>query len=104
VRGAARGTRYARQTGEGSIVAPNYLRFDFTHYQPMTEDEVKKSSGCVNERALRNVVDTDVMPVEEAMRSGRDGAVRRKILRDDAGADGARLSKGFAAARMCAHR
>jgi len=55
----------------GSIVAPNYLRFDFTHYQPMTEDEVKEVERLVNEQVLRNVrVDTDVMPVEEAMRSG----------------------------------
>ena len=55
----------------GSVVAPNYLRFDFTHYQPMTEDEVKEVERLVNEQVLRNVkVDTDVMPVEEAIRSG----------------------------------
>jgi len=55
----------------GSIVAPNYLRFDFTHYQPMTEDELKEVERLVNEQVLRNVkVDTDVMPVEEAMKSG----------------------------------
>lgn len=55
----------------GSIVAPNYLRFDFTHYQPMTEEEVKEVERLVNEQVLRNVkVDTDVMPVEDAMRSG----------------------------------
>jgi alanyl-tRNA synthetase len=55
----------------GSIVAPNYLRFDFTHYQQMTADEVKEVERLVNEQVLRNVkVDTDVMPVEEAMRSG----------------------------------
>ena len=55
----------------GSIVAPNYLRFDFTHYQPMTEDEMKEVERLVNEQVLRNVkVDTDVMPVEDAIRSG----------------------------------
>ena len=55
----------------GSIVAPNYLRFDFTHYQPMTEDEMKEVERLVNEQVLRNVkVDTDIMPVEEAMKSG----------------------------------
>ena len=55
----------------GSVVAPNYLRFDFTHYQPMTEDEVKEVERLVNEQVLRNVkVDTDIMPVEEAVRSG----------------------------------
>jgi alanyl-tRNA synthetase len=55
----------------GSIVAPNYLRFDFTHYQPMTEEEVKEVERLVNEQILRNVkVETDIMPVEEAIRSG----------------------------------
>src|SRR5205823_3570393 len=55
----------------GSVVAPNYLRFDFTHYQPMTEEEMKEVERLVNEQVLRNVkVDTDVMPVEEAMKSG----------------------------------
>jgi alanyl-tRNA synthetase len=55
----------------GSIVAPNYLRFDFTHYQPMTEAEMKEVERLVNEQVLRNVkVNTDVMPVEEAMKSG----------------------------------
>jgi alanyl-tRNA synthetase len=55
----------------GSIVAPNYLRFDFTHYQPMTEEEMKEVERLVNEQILRNVkVDTDIMPVEEAMKSG----------------------------------
>ena len=55
----------------GSIVAPNYLRFDFTHYQPMTEDELKEVERLVNQQVLRNVqVDTDIMSVEEAMHSG----------------------------------
>ena len=55
----------------GSVVAPNYLRFDFTHYQPMTEDEAKEVERLVNEQVLRNVkVDTDIMPVEEAISSG----------------------------------
>src|SRR5438094_302806 len=44
----------------GSVVAPNYLRFDFTHYQPMTEDEIKEVERMVNEQVLRNVkVETD---------------------------------------------
>jgi len=55
----------------GSVVAPNYLRFDFTHYQPMTEAEVKEVERLVNEQVLRNVkVDTDLMPVEDAIRAG----------------------------------
>ena len=55
----------------GSVVAPNYLRFDFNHFQPMTEDEIKEVERLVNEQILRNVkVDTDVMPVEDAIRGG----------------------------------
>jgi alanyl-tRNA synthetase len=55
----------------GSVVAPNYLRFDFTHYQPMTEDEIKEVERLVNEQILRNVeVKTEKMPVEEAIKSG----------------------------------
>jgi alanyl-tRNA synthetase len=55
----------------GSVVHPNYLRFDFNHFQPMTEDEVAEVERLVNEQILRNVkVDTDVMPVEDAIRGG----------------------------------
>jgi alanyl-tRNA synthetase len=55
----------------GSVVAPSYLRFDFNHYQPMTEDEIKEVERLVNEQILRNVrVETDIMPVEDAIRAG----------------------------------
>ncbi len=55
----------------GSVVAPNYLRFDFNHYQPMTADEIKEVERLVNEQILRNVkVDTEEMPVEDAIRAG----------------------------------
>ena len=55
----------------GSVVHPNYLRFDFNHYQPMTDEEIEEVERLVNEQVLRNVkVDTDVMPVEEAIRGG----------------------------------
>src|SRR5882724_782461 len=55
----------------GSIVAPNYLRFDFTHYQALTAEEIAEIERLVNAQVLRNVtVQTDVMPVEDAIRSG----------------------------------
>ena len=55
----------------GSVVAPNYLRFDFTHYQPLTDDEIEEIERLVNYHILRNEpVQTDEMAVEEAMRSG----------------------------------
>jgi alanyl-tRNA synthetase len=55
----------------GSVVAPNYLRFDFTHYQPLTGAEIDEIERLVNHYILRNEpVQTDEMAVEEAMRSG----------------------------------
>jgi alanyl-tRNA synthetase len=55
----------------GSVVAPTYLRFDFTHYQPLTAAEIEEIERLVNYHILRNEpVQTDEMAVEEAMRSG----------------------------------
>ena len=55
----------------GSVVAPNYLRFDFTHYQPLTRAEIDEIERLVNHHILRNEpVQTDEMATEEAMRSG----------------------------------
>jgi alanyl-tRNA synthetase len=55
----------------GSVVAPNYLRFDFTHFQPLTRDEVAELERLVNYHILRNeAVQTDILPIEQAMRSG----------------------------------
>jgi alanyl-tRNA synthetase len=55
----------------GSVVAPNYLRFDFTHYQPLTRDEMAELERLVNYHILRNEpVRTDVLPLEDAMRTG----------------------------------
>ncbi|HEX3280418.1 MAG TPA: alanine--tRNA ligase [Pyrinomonadaceae bacterium] len=55
----------------GSVVAPNYLRFDFTHYQPLTQNEIEEIERLVNYHILRNEpVQTDEMATEEAMRSG----------------------------------
>ncbi len=55
----------------GSVVAPSYLRFDFTHYQPLTAAEITEIEDLVNRYILENhPVTTDVMEIEEAMRSG----------------------------------
>ncbi|HEV7842360.1 MAG TPA: alanine--tRNA ligase-related protein [Pyrinomonadaceae bacterium] len=55
----------------GSVVAPNYLRFDFTHYQPLTREEVAEIERLVNYHILRNEpVQVVELPLEEAMRSG----------------------------------
>ena len=55
----------------GSVVAPNYLRFDFTHYQPMSAAELAEVEDLVNRYILKNEpVTTNMMALEEAMRSG----------------------------------
>jgi alanyl-tRNA synthetase len=55
----------------GSVVAPNYLRFDFTHYQPLSSAEIKEIEDLVNYHILQNTpVNTDLMSIEDAMRSG----------------------------------
>ncbi len=55
----------------GSVVAPNYLRFDFSHFQPLTREEVAEIERLVNYQILRNErVQTDLLSLDEAMRSG----------------------------------
>jgi alanyl-tRNA synthetase len=55
----------------GSVVAPNYLRFDYTHYQSLSDAEIKDIEDLVNREILKNdAVNTNVMAIEEAMSSG----------------------------------
>ncbi|HEX8843428.1 MAG TPA: alanine--tRNA ligase [Pyrinomonadaceae bacterium] len=55
----------------GSVVAPNYLRFDFMHYQPLTREEIAELERLVNYHILRNErVQTDILSLDEAMQTG----------------------------------
>jgi len=55
----------------GSVVAPQFLRFDYTHYQPLSEQEIKDVEDLVNREILKNdAVNTDLKSIEEAMQSG----------------------------------
>ena len=55
----------------GSVVAPNYLRFDFSHFQPLTKEEMAELERLVNYQILRNeTVRTDILSLEEAMQTG----------------------------------
>src|SRR6185295_8754383 len=55
----------------GSLVAPDRLRFDFTHYAPLREDEVAEIERLVNGEVLHNrTVETIIKPLEEALNSG----------------------------------
>ena len=55
----------------GSLVEPDRLRFDFTHFSAMTAEEVVKVVGEVNRAILEGYdVHTDVLPIEEAKQRG----------------------------------
>lgn len=55
----------------GSLVAPDRLRFDFTHYAPLTEREKERIEELVNEHIIENhAVETRVMSLDEAVRTG----------------------------------
>ena len=55
----------------GSLVAPDRLRFDFTHFSPVTTPSCARSKRLVNEQILRNgPVITEVKDTAEAMASG----------------------------------
>ncbi|NPA33154.1 MAG: alanine--tRNA ligase [Aquificae bacterium] len=55
----------------GSLVADKYLRFDFTHFSPLTEEDIKRVEELVNEKIRENLtVEVSVLPYEEAIRSG----------------------------------
>ncbi len=59
-------------TQKGSLVAPDRLRFDFSHAQPVTSDELARVEAMVNEEIRRN-----------------DAAQVRHMAYDDAIAEGA---------------
>jgi alanyl-tRNA synthetase len=55
----------------GSLVAPNRLRFDFSHFTQVDHERLKEVEALVNRYIRENYpVSTDVLPREEAMKSG----------------------------------
>ena len=55
----------------GSYVDQDRLRFDFTHFQAMTPEEIRKVEEMVNQQIDRNLkVETEIMGLEEAKKSG----------------------------------
>lgn len=55
----------------GSAVSPERLRFDFSHFQPLSADEKMAVEQLVNEAILRNdPVKTTVMTLDEARTTG----------------------------------
>ena len=55
----------------GSLVAPDRLRFDFTHFSPLTPQEMDRIEEAVNAQVWENrAVATQVMSLDEALASG----------------------------------
>jgi alanyl-tRNA synthetase len=55
----------------GSYVNEERLRFDFNHFAGVTEEEIKKVEVIVNEKIMEVYkVNTDVMTIEDAKKSG----------------------------------
>ena len=56
---------------KGSLVAPDRLRFDFSHLQPVTSDELREIERLVNTEIRRNTAaETEVMDYENAVAAG----------------------------------
>lgn len=55
----------------GSLVHPDYLRFDFTYHTTLTDAEIKQVEDIVNERIRENIaVDINYMPYRESIKLG----------------------------------
>jgi alanyl-tRNA synthetase len=56
---------------KGSLVAPDRLRFDFSHPKPMSSEEIERVEDIANEFVLQNSpVTTRVMALDDARASG----------------------------------
>ena len=55
----------------GSLVEPDRLRFDFTHFEGITPEQLAEIDAFVNDAVLEGIpVVTEVLPIEEAKKKG----------------------------------
>jgi alanyl-tRNA synthetase len=55
----------------GSLVSPERLRFDFTHFAPVEKTDLERVEALVNQKIRENLkVETKIMQVEDALQVG----------------------------------
>ncbi len=69
----------------GSLVSPNHLRFDFTHFEAVTADELKEMERKVNEKIWESIpvvtIETDVDTAKEMGAMALFGEKYGKVVR-----------------------
>ena len=79
----------------GSLVAPDRLRFDFTHHGPLSAQQLAEVENLVNIGILEGVQLTfDQKPYAEAVAGGAMALFRREVRRRRAGRDDSRPERG----------
>jgi alanyl-tRNA synthetase len=89
----------------GSLVAPDRLRFDFSHFAAVDASEISEIEQQVNEEILRNLeISTDITNIDDALASGAlaffgdkypEANVRVVTVRDNA------APRGFYSKELC---
>ncbi len=58
-------------TQKGSLVAPDRLRFDFSHFEPVTPEQLERIEAMVNDQIRRNAAaETAIMDFDDAVAAG----------------------------------
>ena len=67
----------------GSLVNPERLRFDYTHFSKIEEDELHRIESIANDIIRQNIpVQTEVLPREEAMKTGAQAVFDEKYANE----------------------
>ena len=63
----------------GSYVDNNKLRFDFTHFKPLTQEEIEKVENFINQKVRENIhIQSEIMKYEEAIEKGAIAIFKEK--------------------------